>query len=300
MLISENIVFSRYKNEHVIYSKIINFNADKSKYIKNITFHSERITNIDYKVRANTVEVIISFEIFFVYSMYEYGTVNSYSYLINETKSTSANINNFNPRPLKCDIYDSKMKAYVRKINADYDISIEGSTVIITITGILIINIIRERCIMLKDENENRISEIIGQVAVSSENSNKDIKSYMTYMESAVEFISKYIENVEKENINLKNQIKMIEDEDVKLRKQNDEQKNSMDSLSKECSRLLQKLKDIEEKYSKEQKKAGILEVENNRNLDEIKVLKNENSELKVKNEKEPIPFKEKIKKFWK
>ena len=297
-LYSENVVFSRYRNEQALYFKAIQFNTGKNQYVKNVTFHNEHITNIECNIKSKMVEIKITFEIFFVYSMIEDGVINSYSYSLKDTQNTYADIGMFNPHPLKSDLYNSKVKAYVRKLKADFDIDLNGKTITISITGILITNFFKERCIMLKDENENKINEILGQVAVSSDIPKKDIKSCMLYLNNSVEFISKYIEITEKENLDLKSEMKIIESEDEKLKRQYEEQKAQSESLSKECSRLLIKLKEMEEKYVKEQKKTGILEVESNRNLDEIKSLKKQNLELSAKSLHEPISFKEKIKKF--
>lgn len=41
-----------------------------------------------------------------------------------------------------------------------------------------------------------------------------------------------------------------------------------------EYKRLIEKLKEMEDKYLKEQKRANLLEIENTRNIDELKKLK--------------------------
>lgn len=57
-------------------------------------------------------------------------------------------------------------------------------------------------------------------------------------------------------------------------------------ALLRECEDLGARLREMEEKYEREVKKVNLLEVENTRNLDEIKSLRKEKNELLSRTEK--------------
>jgi hypothetical protein len=66
--------------------------------------------------------------------------------------------------------------------------------------------------------------------------------------------------------------------------------------MSEEHTRVLDKLKEAEGLYVKEQKRANLLEIENNRSMDELRSLRKEKNELMMKIDRNRTSIIDKIK----
>jgi hypothetical protein len=99
--------------------------------------------------------------------------------------------------------------------------------------------------------------------------SNKEIGNYFTYLDSISKALSKRLDELENENKTLKNEL-LIQ------RHEADEK----ELIIKKLNELGLKFEELSEKYEKEQKRAKLLEVENARNMDEMKNLRKENKIL--------------------
>lgn len=106
------------------------------------------------------------------------------------------------------------------------------------------------------------------------------------------------VQELLKENKALKEEVETLT---AKLNDKNNECEEALkvvDKAAKEYAKLYEKFKEIEEKLTKEQKRANILEVENTRNLDELKALKKARNELLAKAQKQEDNSESKFMKF--
>lgn len=296
-LISERVVKSKYKAYHTFLSKNIKFDDLKNVKIKNIIEHKERVVKAECMPHPGYVNVNVKLEICFIYYIEEKGEKYTYPYICEEDVFFRIYRNSFEPKPYETDFRSGKFAVCVRNLKAMYDIDLSSSTITIDITGFLIVNLMIERCIILKENQLSKINEIyLKQVALSSEESPRDIKNYLNNLEGISKLVARRIDELEEENKSLKDEIKKLEYEVDKRNSEYMELKRKEDALSNECTRLVGRLKEMEEKFIKEQKRANLLEVENSRNLDELKALRKEHNEIASKAEKNKTTIIDKIK----
>lgn len=102
---------------------------------------------------------------------------------------------------------------------------------------------------------------------------NKDIGDYFTYLDNISKALSKRLEDLENENQTLKNEL-------LKLKLEDDEIENRYLASKEQMESITNKYNDLMEKFEKEQKRAKLLELENARNMDDLKSLRKENKIL--------------------
>ncbi|MCX7883681.1 MAG: hypothetical protein N2448_01410 [Caloramator sp.] len=295
-LYSQKVVKSKYKSYHTFMSKRISY---KNKKIKNILDHNERIVKIQWDSKSTYIDVFISIQIYFICCIEERDEILNYPVMLDEDIQFRVYKSSFKPLPLECEFKDSEFAAYIRNLEGRYDIDISGDTLIIDVIGFLIINMMAERCIVLKENKNININELgLKQVAISGEDAPKDVKGYLNNLEGILKIVSKRIDELEEENSFLKDEVKKLQMELDKRNIEYNDIKRKDESVMGEYKRLIEKLKDMEDKYLKEQKRANVLEVENSRNLDELKKLRKENSDLLAKIEKDKVTIKDKFKRF--
>lgn len=115
-------------------------------------------------------------------------------------------------------------------------------------------------------------------MALSGENTSQDAKYLVDYLSEVIKIVSSKVQDMENENKSLKEKVSEVE------------------GYESENTKLKEELQKLQEKYEKEQKRANLLEVENSRNLDELKRLRKERNELLSKVEKTNVTLKDKIK----
>jgi DNA repair exonuclease SbcCD ATPase subunit len=156
-----------------------------------------------------------------------------------------------------------------------------------------------ERCIYLEERKDIVFKDLYLDSAVTGDGStSSDIRNYISHIDDITRALAVKLENLELENQRLREESEQKDEEIGELARDFLGEKNKCDALTQECTRLLEKLKEMEEKYQKELKKSNLLEVENNRNLDEIKSLRKERNELVSKLDKDKPTWKDKIKWF--
>ena len=101
----------------------------------------------------------------------------------------------------------------------------------------------------------------------------KDVGSYFTYLDNISKALSKRLDDLEYENQTLKNELLRLKLEDDEIENRYLENKEQMEALTNKYNELV-------EKYEKEQKRAKLLELENARNMDDLKTLRKENKIL--------------------
>ncbi|SKA89011.1 hypothetical protein SAMN05443428_10960 [Caloramator quimbayensis] len=295
-LYSQKVVKSKYKSYHTFISKRISY---KDKKIKNILDHNERIVKIQWDSKPAYIDVFISIQINFFCSIEERNEILTYPVMIDENIQLRVHKSSFKPLPLESDFKNAEFAAYIRNLEGIYDIDISGDTLTIDIIGFLIINMMAERCIILKENKNINLNEFgLKQVAISGEDAPKDVKGYLNNLEGISKIVSRRIDELEEENSYLKDEVKRLQTELDKRNIEYNDIKRKDESVMGEYKRLIEKLKDMEDKYLKEQKRANVLEVENSRNIDELKKLRKENSDLLAKLDKEKITIKDKFKRF--
>lgn len=296
-LYSQKVVKSKYKSFHTFLSKNISYASYKDKIIKDILYHTERVIKTECFVTPKYIDVMLNVEIYYICCIEENGGLFNYPCVLDEDILIRIHKSSFKPTPTEEDFRKSEFIANVRQLEGNFDIDIFGKTLKIDITGFLIINMMIERCIVL-NENSNKNEIYFKQVAISSEDAPEDIKSYLNNLEGISKMVLKKIDDLEEENKYLKDEIKRLQIELDKRNMEYNEIKRKDEGVMGEYKRLIEKLKEMEDKYLKEQKRANLLEIENSRNIDELKKVKKENSELLSKLTKDNYTLKDKIKKF--
>lgn len=107
-----------------------------------------------------------------------------------------------------------------------------------------------------------------------------DIKTYLKNLEEISKLIGQKIDNLENENRYLKENNKMLKYEFDKKNNDYIELRKREDAVLSEYIQILEKLKDMEAKYIKEQKKASLIEIENFKSMEELESLRKEHNEL--------------------
>jgi hypothetical protein len=295
-VISERIVVSKYKAYHSLLNKKIDFNRNGC-IVKNIIQHKELVKDIKSTVIGDHVDITVKLGTYYTYCLEENGENTEYSTQMDEEIFIRVYKKSFKPVPYETDFCRCEITALIRNINAVFDIGLNYDSISINICAFVIVNLSRERCIEVEDKNKKADTEyFFNQVAVSSDTEVKDAKNYFSNLENYSKVISKKIDELEEENNFCREELKRLEGE---LSRRTDEYLDAVkkfDNEIHECERLKDRLRDMEEKYLKEQKKANLLEIENSRNIDELKVLRKEKSALLQKINQNKTSFKDKIK----
>lgn len=105
--------------------------------------------------------------------------------------------------------------------------------------------------------------------------SNKKIGDYFTYLDNISKALSKRLDDLENENIGYKNEI-------LELEKNIEEKDKLIQDYEDQISGNDTKVNELIEKLEKEQRRTKVLEVENTRNMDELKSLRKENKSLLI------------------
>lgn len=107
--------------------------------------------------------------------------------------------------------------------------------------------------------------------------SNKKISDYFTYLDNISKALSKRLDDLENENKQYKEKI-------ISLNQGLEEKENILALYEEQINDSEQKLNELAEKLEKEQRRTKVLEVENARNMDELKTLRKENKTLITQN----------------
>jgi chromosome segregation ATPase len=129
-----------------------------------------------------------------------------------------------------------------------------------------------------------------------SEAPTENVKDYFERMDEIAKALSKRLDGLEEENLLLKQDNERLKTELEKRTGECLEIKNQFDAMSEEHTRVLDKLKEAEGLYVKEQKRANLLEIENNRSMDELRSLRKEKNELMMKIDRNRTSIIDKIK----
>ncbi|CDF58467.1 hypothetical protein TCEL_00513 [Thermobrachium celere DSM 8682] len=127
-----------------------------------------------------------------------------------------------------------------------------------------------------------------------------DIKDVIVNLDSIVKTLSSRLSEIEEENHYLKNEIERYKLELSTINSELQMERVKTLNLSAECTRLVERIKDLEEKLDKEKKKNSLLEIENARAQDEIKRLKKEKNEMSSELQKEKIALRKRIVDYFK
>jgi chromosome segregation ATPase len=158
-----------------------------------------------------------------------------------------------------------------------------------------LLNYTIKRCSGLKRRKVIKLDEVyLDQLAFDSNfqrgETNHNDHSHNTYASMVQELL--------KENKSLKEEVETLAAKLNEKSNQCEEALKVVDKAAKEYAKLYEKYKEIEDRLTKEHKRANILEVENTRNLDELKALKKARNELLAKAQKDEENNESRFRKF--
>lgn len=114
--------------------------------------------------------------------------------------------------------------------------------------------------------------------------SNKEVTNYFTYLDNISKALSKRLDDLENENKALKTELIKLSLEAQDMDAACLDYRSHDEIISKKYLEMSEKFEELNEKYEKEQKRAKLLEVENTRIMDDLKVLRKENKVLVLQN----------------
>lgn len=148
-----------------------------------------------------------------------------------------------------CDFNEYECIIKFKKPNFLYDIDIDYKEISIYGECLIDIRLLQERCV---DVGEIKNFEVFKQVALSLDD--MDIKDVITNLDGIVKTLSNRLSEIEEENRYLKSEIERYKLEvDTLIKEQSSEKIKNMD-LTSECNRLIEKIKELEERLEKERK----------------------------------------------
>lgn len=293
-IIQTKIVKSRYSRRHFILNEKINVGQDGKK-IKNILMNKEFISVKNITRNAFFLNIDLNIESIITVVVEENGLCEKYTLTNQFIRPIKVFRKFFNPKVFSCDFNEYECIIKFKKPNFLYDIDIDYKEISIYGECLIDIRLLQERCV---DVGEIKNFEVFKQVALSLDD--MDIKDVITNLDGIVKTLSNRLSEIEEENRYLKSEIERYKLEvDTLIKEQSSEKIKNMD-LTSECNRLIEKIKELEERLEKERKKSTILEIENLRAQDEIKRLKKEKIEITNELEKEKIPLSQKIREYFK
>lgn len=292
-LVQSKIIKSRYNKNHLIIQKKVHF--ENGVKVKNLISHNEtvKVKNVKRNTKYFDIELLI--ECILTLEVLNGNAIEKYTLTYNFENSVKVFKEYFEPSVAFLDFIELDYVIKLKKINFKYDINLDYDTLSILGEGSIIINLLVERCLMLKEIDE---MQAYLQVAVGLDD--MDIKDVIGNLDNIVKTLSNRLKEIEEENHFLKREIERHKAEIGVLNSELQNEKIKETNLSLECTRLTEKIKDLEEKLDKERKKCSLLEVENARALDEIKRLKKEKTEMIGESQKEKIGIGKKIVEFLK
>lgn len=140
-----------------------------------------------------------------------------------------------------------------------------------------------------ESENDNVMLEI---------KPNRDARGYLNYLDAISRVLSEKLEELENENNALKEENSLLKMEAKDRESEFIDLVNQDESITKRFIDLEQRYVEMLERFEKEQKRGKLLEIENARNMDELKSLRKENkSLLSMNSDREKLGLFEKLKK---
>lgn len=293
-IMQTNIIKSRYSRKHLILNETINVGQDGKK-IKNILMNKEFITVKSVTRNTMFINIDLNVECIFTVVIEEDAKEDKYnlSYQFNNTIKVFRSY--FFPNIFRQDFNQYQYSIKFKNPQFRYDIDISYNNISIYGECLIDIRLLQGRCI---EVGEIKNLEVLKQVALSLDD--MDIKDVIINLDGIVKTLSNRLSEIEDENKYLKSEIERYKLEvDTLTKEQSSEKIKNMD-LTNECNRLIERIKELEEKLEKERKKTAILEIENLRAQDEIKRLKKEKIEITNELEKEKITLSQRIREYFK
>lgn len=289
-----NIIKSRYSRKHLILNETINVGQDGKK-IKNILMNKEFITVKNITRNTMFINIELNVECMFTVVIEEDGKDQKYNLAYQFDNTIKVFRSYFFPNLFRQDFNQYECSIKFKNPQFKYDIGINYNNISIYGECLIDIRLLQERCI---EVGEVKNLEVLKQVALSLDD--MDIKDVITNLDGIVKTLSNRLSEIEEENKYLKSEIERYKLEvDTLTKEQSNEKMKNMD-LTNECNRLIERIKELEEKLEKERKKTAILEIENLRSQDEIKRLKKEKIEITNELEKEKITLSQRIREYFK
>lgn len=293
-IIQSKIIKSRYSRRHLIENETIKFGQDKKK-IKNILMNKEFISIKNITRNTVFINVELNIENIITVVVEEDDVCEKYTLTYQFTSPIMLFKKFFSPNVYSSDFVDFDISISFKNPKFIYDIDINHENISVYGECLVDTRLLQERCI---DVGEINNCEVLKQVALSLDD--MDIKDVINNLDGIVKTLSNRLSEIEEENRYLKSEIERYKLEvNTLIKEQSSEKVKNMD-LTAECNRLIEKIKEIEEKLEKERKKAAILEIENLRAQDEIKKLKKEKLEIANELEKEKVSLSQKIRDYFK
>lgn len=299
-VINELAVKSKYAKTQNILTKAYEFNNK----IIDVIVHAEKILNMVYTAFTNFVDIKIMLGIYFIYYRDNNGKKEPCSFFAEEPVTIRVYREEFKPISYEFDFRSGEFVTNIKNIKTKYDIDMDYKCISIDITAAVIVNLVEEKTIILQeniinneDEEVEEFDEIpMNCVAISKNYFGGDLKNYVLTLEEISRAINQKLIEIDEENKELKNEIGRMKKDINNKDHQYISLKEKYNNVSKDYTRQVEKLKSIEGKYLKVQKKAGLLEVENNRKMEEINYLSKEKNDLILNIEKSKSTIKDRLK----
>ncbi|GIW49322.1 MAG: hypothetical protein KatS3mg079_798 [Caloramator sp.] len=292
-IVQSKIIKSRYNKSHLIIDKKITFEGGVK--IKNLISHNETVKVKRVKRNTKYFDIELFIECILTLEVLNGNILEKYTLTYNFENNVKVFKEYFEPSVAFLDFIELDYVIKFKKVNFKYDINIDYDTLSILGECFIVINLLVERCLMLKE-----IDEMQAYLQVAAGLDDMDIKDVIGNLDNIVKTLSNRLNEIEEENKFLKREIERHRSEIGVLNTELQNEKINSMNLSLECTRLTERIKDLEEKLDKERKKCSLLEVENARALDEIKRLKRERTEITTELQREKIGLGKKIVDFLK
>ncbi|SHE91595.1 MULTISPECIES: hypothetical protein [Caloramator] len=292
-LVQSKIIKSRYNKSHLIIDKKIPFEGGVK--IKNLISHNETVKVKSVKRNTKYFDIELFIECILTLEVLSDNILEKYTLTYNFENNVKVFKEYFEPSVAFLDFIELDYVIKLKKVNFKYDINIDYDTLSILGECFIVINLLVERCLMLKE-----INEMQAYLQVAAGLDDMDIKDVIGNLDNIVKTLSNRLNEIEEENHFLKREIERHKAEIGVLNSELQNEKIKNMNLSLECTRLTERIKDLEEKLDKERKKCSLLEIENARALDEIKRLKKERTEITSELQREKIGLGKKIVEFLK
>lgn len=301
-IINELVVKSKYASTKSILTRKYEFNENNK--IIDVIVHGEKLLDIDCMAFSNFLDIKIILGVYFIYYRDNSGKKEPCSFFKDEMVSIRINKNEFKPVLYDFNFSMGEFTPYIRNIKAKYDIDMECKCISIDVTAYLVVNLVEEKSVILKenrvkieDEEMEDFDEIpLSSVAISKNYFGGDLRNYAITLEEISKAINQKLVEIEEEKQELKREIERMKEDINNKNHRYLSLTEKFNNVSKDCAKQLEKLKSLESKYLKEQKKASYLEAENNKKLMEMDQLRKDRNELILNIEKSKSTIRDRLK----
>ncbi|WDC83564.1 hypothetical protein PL321_12895 [Caloramator sp. mosi_1] len=196
-LVQSKIIKSRYNKNHLILDKKIIF--EDGLKVRNIISHNEFINVKRVKRNTKYFDVELSIECILMVEVLKGNLVEKYNLTYSFESSVKVFKEYFEPVVSFSDFLELDYIIKFKKINFKYDINLEYNTLFVLGECSIIINLLVERCLMLKE-----VEEMQAYLQVAAGLDDMNIKDVIGNLDNIVKTLSNRLNEIEEENHFLK------------------------------------------------------------------------------------------------